>query len=70
MERTELKVEGMHCDGCKATVERVLGGLEGVESAEADWKAGRVVVERDPTRAGDEALRAAIEDAGYDVAPA
>ena len=33
MKETNLKIEGMHCAGCSARLEKVLNNLEGVEIA-------------------------------------
>ena len=32
MEKTILKIEGMHCSGCSTRLERVLNGIEGVSA--------------------------------------
>lgn len=60
-----IGVEGMSCGHCSARVEKALNSLDGVTaSVELDNK--RAVVECD-AGVGDEALRAAVEDAGYEV---
>ena len=57
-----LTVEGMSCEGCENAVEDALEGVDGVERAEADGESGSVRVEGD---ADTNALRQAIDDAGY-----
>ena len=59
-------VPGMHCGNCQAAVARELEAVEGVESVDVDLESKRVTV----TGAGldDAALRAAIDEAGYEVA--
>ena len=58
-------VPGMHCDHCVAAVEQELSGVAGVESVDVDLATKLVVV---TGRAlDDEALRAAIDEAGYDA---
>lgn len=59
-------VPGMHCGHCKAWVTEELSALEGVESVGVDLDTKLVVV----TGSGldDAALRAAIEEAGYEAA--
>jgi copper chaperone len=61
-------VPGMHCDHCVAAVEQELSAVSGVESVDVDLATKLVVV----TGAGldDAALRAAIDEAGYDAEPA
>jgi copper chaperone CopZ len=66
-----LKIDGMHCGGCVASVRRVLSAAEGVRSVDVDLDAGRAkVAAADGTDPA--ALVAAIEDAGYEasIAPA
>lgn len=65
METIDLKVEGMHCGGCVKSVTRVLGGVAGVSSAEVSLEEGRARVTYDPARTGVEAMKQAIERAGY-----
>jgi len=63
-----LKVEGMSCGGCVASVTRVLSALPGVSEAAVNLQAGTAQVSFDEARTNPAALRAAIEDAGYEVA--
>lgn len=65
MARTTLTVEGMACGGCETNVEEAVGALEGAESVEADNESDTVEIVGD---VDDDAVRAAIEDAGYSVA--
>jgi copper chaperone CopZ len=60
-----ISVTGMGCAGCGEIVENALGEVSGVESVEADHESG--VVEYDG-EAGTEAVRNAVEFAGYAVA--
>jgi copper chaperone len=59
-------VPGISCDHCKAAIEGEVGELEGVTSVEVDVDARSVTVDG---TAPDDAIRAAIDDAGYEVAP-
>lgn len=61
-----LKIEGMMCAHCEATVKKALEAVAGVESAEVSHTAGKAVV----TLSGDVSdsiLKAAVEDKGYEV---
>lgn len=62
---TELKIEGMMCEHCKAHVTKALNGLEGAE-AEVNLDAGTAVV-RSQQEISDDTFKAAIEDAGYEL---
>jgi copper chaperone len=59
-------VPGISCDHCKAAIEGEVGKLEGVTSVEVDVDARSVSVDG---TAPDDAIHAAIDDAGYEVAP-
>lgn len=67
---TTLQITGMSCGGCVRSVTGVLSGLDGVTSAEVSLEAGTAVVQYDETRVAPAALAQAVEDAGFDVAPA
>ena len=59
-------VPGMSCGHCKAAVESEVSAVEGVASVVADFVSKRVEVTGDLL--DDSAIRAAIEDAGYEAA--
>ncbi len=65
MERT-LKVEGMMCEHCEATVKKALEAIPGVESAVADRNAGTAVVTM-TEEVPFEVLKKAVEDKDYTV---
>ncbi len=65
--RTELTVEGMHCDGCEEAITGELAAIEGVETVEADWETQRVVVRHHQRAAPTDTLVASIESLGYTV---
>jgi len=62
-----MKVAGMTCGGCVASVTRVLKALPGVEAARVDLASGSAEIDFDPARCDAGAVRNAIEGAGYDV---
>ena len=68
MTTVTLKVEGMSCGGCVASVTRVLTALPGVSDATVSLQGGTAHVSFDEARTDPAALRAAIESAGYEVA--
>ncbi len=61
-----LKIEGMHCGGCAASVEKALKAAPGVRAVSVDLAGGSARVDAD---AGVDAalIVAAVEDAGYDA---
>ena len=64
MQETIIKIEGMSCGHCKAAVEKALQAVAGVENAVVDLEKKQAVV---TGNAAMEAMREAVEDAGYDV---
>ena len=59
-------VPGMHCGHCKAAVAEELETVAGVDSVVVDLDSKRVTVSGSDL--SDEALRAAIAEAGYEAA--
>ncbi|WP_189239755.1 heavy-metal-associated domain-containing protein [Planomonospora parontospora] len=59
-------VTGMTCGHCVSSVKEEVGGVPGVTAVEVDLESGRVDVTADPL--DDGAVRAAIKEAGYEVA--
>jgi len=68
MESITMKVGGMTCMGCVGSVTRVLQAVDGVAKVDVSLEKAQANVEFDPQRVSLDALRAAVEDAGYDAA--
>lgn len=68
MSHTETyDVTGMTCSHCAAAVTKEISGLEGVEATDVDVEAGKVTVKsHEPL--DREAVRAAVDEAGYELA--
>lgn len=66
-ERTYV-VSGMTCSHCVASVREEVGELPGVEVLDVDLATGRLVVTGEAADSQD-AIRSAVEAAGYTVAP-
>lgn len=66
MSEVTIRVEGMSCGGCVKNVTGVLKGLAGVEDAQVSLEQCCATVRFDPAQISVEALRAAVEDAGFD----
>ena len=65
-EEVVYTVPGMHCAHCEAAVKRELEAARGVEMVDVDLESKRVAVTG--TGLDDAELRAAIDEAGYEVA--
>ena len=61
-----MKIEGMMCGHCEATVKKALEGLDGVTSAKVSHEAGTAVVELS-TDVADDVLKKTVEDKDYKV---
>ena len=63
---TDMEIEGMMCEHCQARVKEALEKVDGVDTAEVSHEAGTAVVSLSGA-VTDEALTAAVKDAGYEV---
>lgn len=64
--KKEIKINGMMCGHCEATVKKTLEAISGVESAEVSHEKGSAVVALN-TDISDEVLKKAVTDADYEV---
>ena len=67
MQKITLKVEGMSCNHCVATIEKNVVAMIGVCEATANLSDKTVVIDFDETRVTEKAIKTTIEDQGYDV---
>jgi copper chaperone len=68
MDKVTLKVTGMSCMGCVSSVRQALATKAGVTAVDVSLERGEVTVSYDPDHVSLPELRAAITEAGYDVA--
>ena len=59
------RVPGMHCGHCRAAVEGEVRQVSGVDAVDVDLETKLVTVRG--VNLSDEALRAAIDEAGYEA---
>lgn len=64
--RKAISIEGMSCQHCVKHVTEALEELNGVKNVEVNLSAGRAIIETEG-QVSDSQIKAAIEDAGYDV---
>lgn len=67
MQHLTLKIDGMSCGHCVATVEKTLSKLAGVHIGRVG--VGSAEIDYDPNRTPFEQIRKAIDDAGYTADP-
>ena len=65
MKTRTIKIEGMMCAHCSGRVEKALNTIDGV-SATVDLDAKTASVHAEP-QVTDSVLKAAVEEAGYEV---
>jgi copper chaperone CopZ len=58
-------VPGVSCEHCRTAITKEVGSVQGVDSVEVDLD--RKVVTVAGSGVSDDAVRAAIDEAGYDV---
>lgn len=63
-----LKVEGMHCDNCEASIAKGVTELAGIDSISANHEDSTAFVRFDPSKTDLPKISAAIEKRGYHVA--
>ncbi len=64
---TTVRIKGMTCGGCVASVERVLKALPGVSAAEVSLEKRQASIRHDGSLVSAAQFRAAIEGAGFEV---
>ena len=63
-----LTAPDISCGHCVATVQKAVGGLEGVSFVRADVNTKQVVVRFDPEQVSQGQIEAAMDEEGYPVA--
>lgn len=67
MEKIELNIEGMHCNGCSTRLQKVLSNLEGVNVIDISFETGKANLDVDFSKVKMKDINEAIEDAGFSV---
>lgn len=67
MQHITLHINGMTCNGCVASVTKILQGVDGVARVAVSLADKRAEVAFDAAKTSPEALIAAVEDGGYDA---
>ncbi|MFI5927095.1 heavy-metal-associated domain-containing protein [Micromonospora sp. NPDC051543] len=66
---TTYQVQGMTCGHCVSAVSAEVGAIEGVRDVRVDLATGQVTVSSEQP-VDTEAVRAAVDEAGYDLVEA
>jgi copper chaperone len=62
-----IKVEGMHCKNCSASVTKALKAQDGVQKVDVDFEKGTAVVEYDDEKVTEQKLKEVITSTGFKV---
>ncbi|MCQ3979706.1 MAG: heavy metal translocating P-type ATPase, partial [Anaerolineae bacterium] len=65
--KLQMKVGGMHCSLCTASIRKAVGRLDGVQSVQVSIAHEEALVEYDPARVSASEIEGALEDLGYSV---
>ena len=60
-----IKIEGMHCHKCEASIQKALSANEGVHEVEVDFASGQASVLFDRESVTVKQLMQSVNDAGY-----
>jgi Cd2+/Zn2+-exporting ATPase/Cu+-exporting ATPase len=63
----ELRVEGMDCAGCVATIEKAVGRLQGIEEIKVSLTAGKATIVYDERKVSLQKIKEVITGLGYSV---
>jgi copper ion binding protein len=67
MTEVKIKIEGMMCGHCQASVTKAITSINGVSGASVNLAAKEATVTFDPNKTTFDAIKAAIVEAGYEV---
>ncbi|MBI3304957.1 heavy-metal-associated domain-containing protein [Candidatus Parcubacteria bacterium] len=65
MDKTTLKLEGMHCGACATAIQMYLSTSDGVSGATVDYDKKEAEVEFDPSKITVDALIEKVKEIGY-----
>lgn len=63
--KTSIRVEGMRCKMCSASVEKALKATAGVEQVEVSFEKGEAIVQYDDQKVTEAKLREVINGTGF-----
>jgi copper chaperone len=68
MNTVTLTAPDISCEHCKATIEREVGAMDGVQAVSVDVPSQHVTVTYDPAQLTDSDIVARLDEEGYPVA--
>src|SRR5210317_512514 len=63
---TEFSIKGMHCAACSTRIEKVLGSMDSIHTADVNLASEQATVRFDPSKINVREIREAIEKLGFE----
>lgn len=67
MKKVELNINGMHCTGCSARLEKILNNTEGVMHANVSFETKIASIEFNEDIVSLNEIKETIKDAGFEI---
>ena len=67
MKTSEIKIKGMSCNHCVASVQKALSALEGVKSVDVSLENEMATVEYDEAKTEESIFKNVIDDIGFEA---
>lgn len=67
MKTSEIKIKGMSCNHCVASVQKALSALEGVKSVDVSLENETATVEYDEAKTEENIFKNVIDDIGFEA---
>ena len=67
MKTSEIKIKGMSCNHCVASIQKALSALEGVKSVDVSLENEMATVEHDEAKTEESIFKNVIDDIGFEA---
>lgn len=67
MKTSEIKIKGMSCNHCVASIQKALSALEGVKSVDVSLENEMATVEYDEAKTKESIFKNVIDDIGFEA---
>ena len=67
MSKVFIGVDGMTCGHCSETIQKTVGGIDGVNSVKVNLEAKQVAVDFDPDKTELRSIHDRIKEAGFSL---
>lgn len=67
LSKATFTIHGMHCAGCRSTVEKIISAIDGVKNVEVNLSIEKAMVEFDRQEIGTDQITASVKHSGYEL---